>query len=50
MQLGVMSQKQIQVVYDKVLAQIEEAIEFANESPFPDASELLSNVYCEGEA
>ena len=50
MQLGVMSQKQIQTVYDSVLEDIEEAIEFANESPFPDASELLANVYFEGEA
>ena len=32
-----------------VLEDIEEAIEFANESPFPDASELLANVYFEGE-
>ena len=48
-QLGVMSQKQIQAVHDKVLADIDEAIEYANESPYPDASELLDNVYFEGE-
>ena len=44
-----MSQKQIQAVHDKVLADIDEAIEYANESPYPDASELLDNVYFEGE-
>lgn len=48
-QLGVMTQKQIQAVHDKVLTDIDEAIQYANESPYPDASELLDNVYFEGE-
>jgi len=48
-QLGTMTQKQIQAVHDSVLEDIEEAIKFANESPYPDASELLANVYCEEE-
>ena len=48
-QLGVMTQKQIQAVHDKVLSDIDEAIQYANESPYPDASELLDNVYFEGE-
>ena len=48
-QLGTMTQKQIQAVHDSVLEDIEEAIKFANESPYPEASELLANVYCEEE-
>ena len=49
MQLGLMSKKQIKAVHDNVLKDIEEAITFANESPYPDASDLLDNVYFEGE-
>jgi len=46
-ELGSMSRKQIDAVYDKVNRDIEEAIEFANESPYPDPGELLDNVYNE---
>ena len=47
-QLGVMTAKQIQGVYDKVNKDIDAAIEFANESPYPEPHELLENVYNEG--
>jgi TPP-dependent pyruvate/acetoin dehydrogenase alpha subunit len=45
--LGVMTQKKIDNVYARVNEQIEEGIRFAEESPFPDPSELLDNVYSE---
>ena len=49
-QLGVMTRKQVQAVHDKVLKDVEEAIEYANDSPYPDPSVLLDNVYFEEEA
>ena len=45
MQLKVMTAKQIQAVHDKVNKDIEGAIEFANNSPYPEPHELLENVY-----
>ena len=47
MQLKVMTAKQIQAVHDKVNKDIEGAIEFANNSPYPEPHELLENVYNE---
>ena len=44
-QLGVMTQKQIDSVHAAVDKDIKEAIEFANDSPYPDVSTLLDNVY-----
>lgn len=43
--LGVMRSQSIKAVYAKVNQEITEAIQFAEESPFPDPSELLDNVY-----
>ena len=49
-QLGVMSKKKIDNVYAKINKEIEEAIKFAIESPFPEPEDLLENVYCVKEA
>jgi TPP-dependent pyruvate/acetoin dehydrogenase alpha subunit len=44
-QLGVMSKKQIDVVHAAVDKDIEEAVEYANDSPYPTEDQLLENVY-----
>jgi pyruvate dehydrogenase E1 component alpha subunit len=41
------SEKELQVIEDKVIAQVEESVKFAEESKFPDASEALTDVYFE---
>ena len=46
-ELGVLDSKQIDAIYEEVDADIQEAIEFAQASPFPDVDELLDNVYYE---
>ncbi len=46
-QLGVMTKKQVDAVHAAVSKDVEEAIEFANESPYPEADTLLENVYFE---
>ena len=47
-ELGVLTQKKIDNLYSKINKEIEEAIQFAEDSPYPDASELLEDVYSEG--
>ena len=42
-----MTKKKIDNVYAKVNKDIEEAIAFAEASPYPEPSELLENVYSE---
>ena len=49
-QLGVMTQKKIDSVRAKIDKEIEEAIKFAEDSPYPDPKDLLDNVYCVKEA
>ena len=44
-QLGVLSEKQIKTVHDKVHKDIEEAIAYAIESPYPTPDQLLEDVY-----
>jgi pyruvate dehydrogenase E1 component alpha subunit len=44
-ELGTVTQKQIDAVYAGVNAEIEEAIQFAEDSPFPEADDLLEDVY-----
>lgn len=39
--------KQIQAIQDKVKEQIEECVRFAEESPYPDESELYNDTYIE---
>ena len=43
--LKVMTKKKIDNVYAAVDAELEEAVEFAEQSPYPDPAELLDNVY-----
>ena len=43
--LGVMTKKKIENVYAKVDKLLEEGVQFAEDSPYPDASELLDDVY-----
>lgn len=45
LELGVVTQKNIDAVYAGVNTEIEEAIQFAEDSPFPEADELLEDVY-----
>jgi len=46
-ELGVLTQKKIDNIYAKVNDLVQEGIQFAEDSPYPDPSELLDNVYCE---
>ena len=36
---------EIEVMNDRVKAQVEESVKFAEESPWPDDDELLKDVY-----
>ena len=45
-ELKVMTQKKIDKVYSSVNKEIEEGIQFGEDSPFPDPSDLLDDVYC----
>jgi len=47
LELGVVTQKGIVAIYAGVNAEIEEAIQFAEDSPFPEAHEMLEDVYSE---
>jgi len=42
---GVLDDAGIRAVHDRIQAEIEEAIAFAEESPEPDASDLLTDIY-----
>ena len=42
---GIATAEELQAVHDRVFAEAKEAIEFGESSPFPDASELLEDVY-----
>ena len=44
----VMTQKKIDQVYDEVNADIEQAISFAESSPYPAPEDLLTDVYNQG--
>lgn len=46
-EMGVLSPAEAQAVHEAVLDEIREAIAFAEASPFPDPSELLTDVYTE---
>jgi pyruvate dehydrogenase E1 component alpha subunit len=45
--MGLLTEKKISNIYGKINAEIESAIKFAEDSPYPDPSELLEDVYCE---
>ena len=44
-ELGVLSKEDAQAIHDDVLAQVQEGIEFAEQSPMPDPATLLEDVY-----
>ncbi len=44
-ELGVLSVEEMEAVHAEVEAQIDEAIQFAEDSPLPDSSTLLDDVY-----
>ncbi|MGI9595959.1 MAG: thiamine pyrophosphate-dependent dehydrogenase E1 component subunit alpha [Acidimicrobiales bacterium] len=48
--LGVLTTEEIEAVHADVEAQIEEAIQFADDSPLPDGATLLDDVYTVNEA
>ena len=45
LEMGILTAAEIQAVHDEVLADIAEAIEFAENSPMPDPAALLNDVY-----
>ena len=42
-----LSEKELQAIEDKVMAQVEESVKFAEESPLPDPSEAFKDVYAQ---
>ena len=42
---GILSQEDANAITKQVDEEIEEAVTFAKESPFPDEAELLKNIY-----
>jgi pyruvate dehydrogenase E1 component alpha subunit len=46
--MGLLTEKKISNILSKINAEIESAIKFAEDSPHPDVSDLLEDVYCEG--
>jgi pyruvate dehydrogenase E1 component alpha subunit len=42
---GAVSKKEAAAIQERIAKEIEEAVKFAKDSPFPDPSELLDNVY-----
>ena len=45
LEMKVLTEKQTEEIDKKALAEIEEAVKFARESPFPEPEETLENVY-----
>ena len=43
------TEEEIKVIKDKIKAEIEEAVKFAEESPFPDPSELYEDNYLQSD-
>jgi pyruvate dehydrogenase E1 component alpha subunit len=41
------SEDEIEVINERVRAEVEESVQFAEESPYPDADELLKDVYAD---
>src|ERR1017187_7969637 len=41
------TQEQIDMINEKVKLEVEEAVQFAEESPFPDDSEMYKDIYAE---
>jgi TPP-dependent pyruvate/acetoin dehydrogenase alpha subunit len=47
-EMGLLTEKKISNILAKINAEIVSAIKFAEDSPHPDVSDLLEDVYCEG--
>ena len=45
MEQGIASQEQIEAVRSEVAETIEEALQFARESPYPEADDLFADLY-----
>lgn len=45
MDMGILTEEEDKAIWDSVMAEIEEGVAFAKESPLPDESELLEDVY-----
>ena len=43
------SDEEIESINDRVKAEVEEAVKFADESPFPDDDEMYKDVYAEAD-
>ena len=41
------SDKEIEIINERVKAEIEEAVKFADESPLPDDNEMFKDIYVE---
>lgn len=46
---GIATEEEMQVIKDKIKIEIEEAVQFAEESPFPDPSELYVDNYVQAD-
>lgn len=46
---GITDEKGLNIIREKVKEEVEDAIKYAEESPFPPGEEALLNVYCEKE-
>ena len=44
---GVATQEELEAIKADITKQVEEAVEFAKNSPFPDLSEITMNVYAD---
>ena len=44
-QEGLSKEKELQEIADRVAEEVEEAVQFARSSPFPDQNDLLKNVF-----
>ena len=42
---GLITQPELQAIDSEVAAEVEEAVEFARESPFPEMDSIYDNVY-----
>ena len=45
MEMGILTQEQIEAMVPDIEKEIENAVAFAEQSPFPDPSELMTDVY-----
>ncbi|MFZ5591486.1 MAG: pyruvate dehydrogenase (acetyl-transferring) E1 component subunit alpha [Bacillota bacterium] len=46
-EMNIASREELEAIHREVKEQIEQAVEFARQSPYPDVSELTTDVYCD---